>query len=151
MIIIMSTIGSATFEKRLQQAQRLKNQFPDSVPVVVLKDPRSSLPDAVHNQLFVVPKQLPASEFTALIRKKIHLPKTQTMVLFINSRILITAEVSIFELYTRHCAEDGYLYILCTNHESFGHTPHQIKETSDIFLVSSMYDISYDIQFLCPE
>lgn len=134
----MSTIGSATFEKRLQQAQRLKNQFPDSVPVVTLKDSRSSLPELVHNQLFVVPKHLPASQFTALIRKKIHLPKTQTMVLFINSRVLITADVSILELYSRHCAEDGYLYILCTNHESFGCSLHQLDVALDEIYLQSI-------------
>ena len=116
----MSTLDSATFEDRLHQATRFLNRFPNSVPVVSRKDPRSSLPTKIHNQLFLVPRTLAASEFTALIRKKISVSKTQAMMLFINSKILITADATISELYDKYCSEDGFLYILCTDHESYG-------------------------------
>lgn len=116
----MSTLDSATFDDRVQQANRFKSRFPNSVPVVSLKDPRSSLPAKLHNQLFLVPRTLAAAEFTALIRKKVNLLKTQAMMLFINSKVLITADITISELYDRYCAEDGFLYILCTDHESYG-------------------------------
>jgi GABA(A) receptor-associated protein len=116
----MSTLDSASFEERVQQANRFLSRFPNSVPVVSIKDAKSSLPVKIHNQLFLVPKTLIASEFTVLIRKKISLPKTQAMMLFINSKVLITAEVAISELYEKYRSEDGFLYILCTDHESYG-------------------------------
>ena len=116
----MSTLDKATFEERFQQANKFKSRFPNSVPVVTIKDQRSALPPKLHNQLFLVPRTLAAAEFTALIRKKISLSKTQALMLFINSKILITADATISELYDKYCADDGFLYILCTDHESYG-------------------------------
>lgn len=116
----MSTLDATNFEERLRQADRFKNRFPGSVPVVSRKEPHCSLPSSIHNQLFVVPKTLMASEFTSLIRKKINLSRTQSLILFINNKVLITADSTISELYEKHSSPDGFLYILCTDHEAFG-------------------------------
>lgn len=116
----MSTLEATNFEERIRQAGRFKNRFPGSVPVVSRKDTHSSLPNSIHNQLFVVPKTLMASEFTSLIRKKVNLSRTQSLMLFIDSKVLVTADLTISELYEKYSSPDGFLYILCTDHEAYG-------------------------------
>ena len=116
----MSTLDSASFDERIRQANRFKSRFPNSVPVVSRKEEKCLLPEKLHNQLFLVPRSLAASEFTALIRKKVNLPRTQAMMLFVDGKVLVTADVTISELYDRYHAEDGFLYVICTDHEAFG-------------------------------
>lgn len=116
----MSTFDMTSFEDRVQQANRFKSRFPNSVPVVSCKEPKSTLPGKINNQLFLVPRNLMAAEFTALIRKKVSLPRTQALMLFINSKVLVTADAVISELYDKYSSPDGFLYILCTDHEAYG-------------------------------
>jgi hypothetical protein len=116
----MSTLELTQFEERLRQAERFKNRFPGSLPVVTRRDLHCSLPESLHNQLFVVPKNLQASEFLALIRKKVSLARTHALMLFIDNKVLVTADSTIEALYSKFSSPDGFLYILCTDHETFG-------------------------------
>lgn len=116
----MSTIDSASFEERLRQYNLFKTRFPNSVPIVIQRDSRSSLPLSLQNQLFLVPRTLSATEFSSMIRKKVNLAKTQAMMMFVNRRTLVAGDLTVSELYDRFRGEDGFLYVLCTDHASYG-------------------------------
>lgn len=116
----MSSIEATSFEQRLQQANRFKTKFPNALPVVIQKDQRSSLPSSLHNQLFLAPRTLGAGDFLALIRKKASLAKTQTIIMFVGKNNLVTPDNTLFELYNKYSEDDGFLYVLCTDHEVYG-------------------------------
>jgi hypothetical protein len=116
----MSTLEFTTFEERLQQAQKFKERFPNNVPLVIQRDERSTLPPDLHNKLFLAPLTLTASQFIVLIRRQTKLPKTHAMVLFAESKRLVTSDITISELYDKFSAQDGFLYLLCTDHPAFG-------------------------------
>ena len=46
--------------------------------------------------------------------------RSQSLILFIDSKVLVTSDSTIETLYNRYAAADGFLYILCTDHETFG-------------------------------
>lgn len=48
------------------------------------------------------------------------MPRSQSLILFIDSKVLVTSDSTIEALYSRYAAADGFLYILCTDHEAFG-------------------------------
>lgn len=116
----MSTIGTTTFEQRLTQATKFKSKFPNALPVVLQRDRNSSLPENLNNQLFLAPRTLSAGEFSALIRRKVCLNSSEALMMFVKDSVLVTVDSTIAALYERHSADDGFLYIFCTDHASFG-------------------------------
>ncbi|CAG9325490.1 unnamed protein product [Blepharisma stoltei] len=116
----MSTIETASFEERLRQAARFREKYIDRVPIVIQNDERCSLPRTMHNNLFIIPKNNTAGDLLALIRKKTYLPKTQAIAMFVGHQNLVMIDMTLSELYERYSDNDGFLYILCTDHEVFG-------------------------------
>jgi len=70
------------YEDRVEEAQRIKRMYPDSIPIIVQKHPKSILPE-LEKKKFIVPKERKFSEFHYLIRKKIKLTDTQALFLII--------------------------------------------------------------------
>merc|ERR1712039_788202 len=80
---------SVPFEKRLAEAKRILEKYPDRVPVICERAPRSTLPE-IDKKKFLVPGTMLVGEFKYIIHKHLNqsskesLAADQTMYLFMN-------------------------------------------------------------------
>jgi GABA(A) receptor-associated protein len=68
---------------------------------------------------FLVPKDVSATQFTYIIRKRIELPPEKAIFIFVNNN-LPTSSSYISELYETHKDEDGFLYMTYSGENTFG-------------------------------
>ena len=63
-------------DKKDKELNRLKQKYPDKIPVIVNKYDKSTL-DGLTKNKFIVPKDLTMSQFIYIIRKRIKLDEKQ--------------------------------------------------------------------------
>ncbi len=111
---------SHTFEKRLQESQRIIAKFPDRVPVIVEKAPHRTpnIPD-IDKKKYLVPKDLTVGQFIYVIRQRLKLGPEHALFMFINNTIPKTSDLITNE-YENKKDDDGFLYITYTGESTFG-------------------------------
>eukprot|EP00927_Polykrikos_kofoidii_P045587 TRINITY_DN39621_c0_g1_i1.p1 TRINITY_DN39621_c0_g1~~TRINITY_DN39621_c0_g1_i1.p1 ORF type:complete len:379 (+),score=76.86 TRINITY_DN39621_c0_g1_i1:76-1212(+) len=104
-------------EEACAEARRMRERYPDRVPVICERARYSDLPQIQRNK-FIVPGGMLCGEFKYIIHKQVTqaaAPSTanadQTIYIFVNG---ITPKVSTLmsELYDRHQDEDGFLHVM---------------------------------------
>merc|ERR1711939_817072 len=70
------------FDKRSAEAARIREKYPDRIPVICEKDPRSDIPP-VDKRKYLIPMDLTVGQFVYVIRKRISIPsdKVRTQLL----------------------------------------------------------------------
>jgi GABA(A) receptor-associated protein len=109
--------AEATFEKRSAEARRILAKYPDRIPVICEKAPRSDLPD-IDKKKFLVPDTMLCGQFKYIIHKHINQCATaqnqisadQTIYLFVRNKEPPTGAL-MSEVYDNYKADDGFLYI----------------------------------------
>ncbi|MBG01394.1 MAG: hypothetical protein CL470_03905 [Acidimicrobiaceae bacterium] len=107
-----------TFEKRKEESTGILKKYPGRIPVIVQKHYKSDLLD-VDKCKYLVPKDLTMGQFLFVIRKRINLESSQALFITING-VLSTASKTIGDMYTEQSDDDGFLYIVYTNENTFG-------------------------------
>lgn len=108
-----------TLEERQAEAFRIKRKYPERLPVIVEKLPRSQI-QFLEKKKFLVPNDLSVAQFMWMLRKKIHLPSEKAIFLFVG-RMLPQSSASMGEVYAEHKDEDGFLYVAYSGENTFGH------------------------------
>lgn len=106
------------FKTRYDESGRILAKYPDRVPTVVEKSEHSHIA-TMDKTKFLIPKNLTISQFIYIIRKRIRLPPSEALFLFVNNSAPSSNEF-MGEIYTRHKDNDGFLYISYTNENTFG-------------------------------
>ncbi len=108
------------FPRRLEESKRVLSKYPDRVPVIMEKANagKDDIP-ALDRVKFLVPKDVSATQFTYIIRKRIELPPEKAIFIFVNNN-LPTSSSYISELYDTHKDEDGFLYMTYSGENTFG-------------------------------
>lgn len=124
------------YEKRIEESRRIREKYPDRVPVVVEKNPQSDIPE-MDKKKFLVPADLTTSQFIYIIRKRISLPPEQAIFIFIHNSLPPSTHL-MSELYKEHKDEDGFLYVVYSGESTFGVTKqsnytykYEIHSTND--------------------
>mmetsp|Transcript_40121 Transcript_40121/g.55742 ORF Transcript_40121/g.55742 Transcript_40121/m.55742 type:complete len:119 (-) Transcript_40121:142-498(-) len=107
-----------TLEKRKAESQRIRDKYPDRIPVIVEKAKKSDISD-IDKKKYLVPKDLTAAQFMFVIRKRIKLSSEKAMFIFVNNVLVPTAEL-MSAIYKKHADADGFLYISYSNENAFG-------------------------------
>ncbi len=76
------------FEKRKAEAERIRERFPDRIPVICEKSDTSRLPN-IDKTKYLVPNDLSAYHFNFIIRKRINLPEKDSLYFFVNGKYLL--------------------------------------------------------------
>merc|ERR1719464_616293 len=103
------------FEKRSAEAKRILAKYPDRIPVICEKAPRSDLPD-IEKKKFLVPGTMLIGEFKYIIHKHINqtgsaaIASDQTIYLFVNGTSPKTGAL-LSEVYAQHSSDDAFLYV----------------------------------------
>ncbi|XP_013417087.1 autophagy-related protein 8 [Lingula anatina] len=107
-----------TFETRKCESDKIRSKYPDRIPVVVQKAPRSNIPE-IDKEQFLVPSDLSVAQFMYIIRKRIELPPERNLFLFVN-KVLPTTSATMGSIYEEHKDEDGFLYVAYSGENTFG-------------------------------
>jgi len=106
------------FEKRKDEAMRIRSKYPDRFPVIVEKAPKNPIPD-IDKHKFLVPNDLTVGQFIYIIRKRIKLSPEQALFVFVNNTLPPTSEL-MSNIYKFNKDDDGFLYMLFSGESVYG-------------------------------
>ena len=106
-------------EKRKAESQRIKLKYPDRIPLILFKDKKSNLPQ-INRYKYLIPGDLSLAQFIQVIRKKIKLTPEKAIFIFTEDNTLVKISDLIYTLYTRYKNEDGFLYLIYYEENTFG-------------------------------
>jgi GABA(A) receptor-associated protein len=110
-----SSISDDTLKKHSEEAQRMREKYPDRVPVVCERSPYSELPE-IERKKFIVPGAMLCGEFKYIVHKHVaqamgnSLGAEQTIYIFVNG-ISPKTSTPMSELYDKFHTADGFLYV----------------------------------------
>ncbi|XP_063441614.1 gamma-aminobutyric acid receptor-associated protein-like 2 isoform X3 [Mytilus trossulus] len=105
-------------EQRKAESTKIKDKYPERIPVIVEKDPKSHIQD-IDKRKFLVPNDISVAQFMWIIRKRIQLPSEKAIFLFVG-KVLPQSSASMGQVYEEHKDDDGFLYIAYSGENTFG-------------------------------
>jgi len=110
-----------TLEKRRELSERIIVAHPARVPIIVERHQGStSLPD-IPKRKFLSPKDLTLAQFLMEVRKQLQLAPEEAVFWFVDNKALTPGNSLMSQLYELRKDEDGFLYIVYSSEEVFGH------------------------------
>ena len=107
-----------SLDERITESTRMREKYPDRVPVIVNKVKNSKLAD-IDKKKYIVPMDLTVGQFMYVIRKRINLKASEAIFLFINNALPPTASI-MGTIYENNKDKDGFLYIEYEGENTFG-------------------------------
>ncbi|KAH7720297.1 LGG-1 protein [Aphelenchoides avenae] len=107
-----------SLEKRRADGDKILSKYPDRVPVIVEKAPKSRLKD-LDKSKYLVPRELTLGQFYFLIRKRIELRAEDALFFFVNNSIPPTM-ITMGQLYQEHHDEDNFVYMAYSDESTYG-------------------------------
>ncbi|CAL9015149.1 unnamed protein product [Prunus brigantina] len=107
-----------SLERRQAEAGRIREKYPDRVPVIVEKAARSNIPD-IDKKKYLVPADLSVGQFVYVVRKRIKLEAEKAIFVFVKNTLPPTAAV-MSTIYEENKDEDGFLYLTYSGENVFG-------------------------------
>ncbi|KAH8244033.1 hypothetical protein KR032_012468 [Drosophila birchii] len=107
-----------TFDRRRNEGDKIRRKYPDRVPVIIEKAPKTRHPD-LDKKKYLVPTDLTLGQFYFLIRKRINLKPDSALFFFVNNVIPPTS-ATMGALYLEHKDKDDFLYISYSDENVYG-------------------------------
>ncbi|BBH02001.1 Ubiquitin-like superfamily protein [Prunus dulcis] len=109
-------------ERRQAEAARIREKYPDRIPVIVEKAERSDIPD-IDKKKYLVPADLTVGQFVYVVRKRIKLSAEKAIFIFVKNILPPTAAM-MSAIYEENKDEDGFLYMTYSGENTFVLEPH---------------------------
>lgn len=109
-----------SFEKRLEEATRVLEKYPDKVPIICekYKNASNDCPD-IDKKKYLVTRDLTMGQFLYIVRKRLKMPPEKAIFLFVGNSISPSSS-SINDVYNSKVDKDGFLYITYSPENVFG-------------------------------
>ncbi|MBA0672892.1 hypothetical protein Goklo_029807, partial [Gossypium klotzschianum] len=104
--------------RRQAEAGRIREKYPDRIPVIVEKAERSDIPD-IDKKKYLVPADLTVGQFVYVVRKRIKLSAEKAIFVFVKNTLPPTAAL-MSAIYEESRDEDGFLYMTYSGENTFG-------------------------------
>ena len=105
-------------EKRRAESARIREKYPDRVPVICERLEKSDIP-VIDKKKYLVPSDLTVGQFVYVIRKRIKLEPEKAIFVFCGDILPPTAAL-MRAVYEEYKDEDGFLYITYSGENTFG-------------------------------
>lgn len=105
-------------ERRQAESARIREKYPDRIPVIVEKADKSDVPE-IDKKKYLVPADLTVGQFVYVVRKRIKLSPEKAIFVFVNSTLPPTASL-MSAIYEENKDEDGFLYMTYSGENTFG-------------------------------
>ncbi|KAI3419250.1 uncharacterized protein J3R85_013240 [Psidium guajava] len=106
------------FEMRRAEASRIREKYPDRIPVIVERADRSNI-SHIDKRKFLVPADITAGQLVYVVRKRIKLSPEKALFIFVKNTLPPTASL-MAAIYEEFKDEDGFLYLTYSGENSFG-------------------------------
>ncbi len=107
-------------KKRKDESIKIREKYPDRVPIICEKDPKSKMKD-IDKTKYLVPNDISVSQFSFIIRKRLEMSKESALFLLVSGKHSITGDSSMGEVYEKYKdIDDGFLYIAYTSELTWG-------------------------------
>ena len=114
----MSFKQTHSFAHRVAESHRVKDRYPDRVPVICEGDPKTGT-ITLRKMKYLVPDTLTVGQFVYVLRRQMTLRPEEAVFLMINNILPPTAAL-MSQIYNEHADEDGFLYAVLTKENTFG-------------------------------
>lgn len=108
-----------SFGKRKLNNDRIKDKYPDRIPIIVEKDKNSRNLNNIDKSKFLVPYELTLGQFLHIIRQRTKIEPAQSIYLFCGNTLPPTSQ-TLGNIYKEQKDEDGFLYIIYCAENTFG-------------------------------
>ncbi|KAI7888950.1 microtubial binding protein [Mucor mucedo] len=107
-----------TFAKRKAESDRIRQKYPDRIPVICEKIDKSDIA-TLDKKKYLVPGDLTVGQFMYVIRKRVRLNPNKALFVFIGGHLssIMALMSSVDEQFKD---EDGFLYIKYSGENTFG-------------------------------
>ncbi|KAG7541945.1 Autophagy protein Atg8 ubiquitin-like [Arabidopsis thaliana x Arabidopsis arenosa] len=102
----------------MSESSRIREKYPDRIPVIVEKAGQSDVPD-IDKKKYLVPADLTVGQFVYVVRKRIKLGAEKAIFVFVKNTLPPTAAL-MSAIYEEHKDEDGFLYMTYSGENTFG-------------------------------
>mgnify|MGYP001163608899 CR=1 FL=1 len=103
---------------RILETTKIREKYPERIPVIVKKAAGSTLKDINKNK-YLVPNDMTLSQFIFIIRQRIKIEPDKALFVFINN-VLPPLSSTMMSIYHDMKNEDGFLYIYYNSESTFG-------------------------------
>jgi GABA(A) receptor-associated protein len=114
---------NTTTEERKIKSQKLKELYPNRVPVIAEMSSSSSsyskFVEQNHKVKYLVPNEITMGQFVKILRDKMKIESNTALFFFINNKLPPMTSL-VYNLYEQHKDEDGFLYIEFCEESTFG-------------------------------
>ena len=108
-----------SLKNRQEESSRILSKYEHRVPLIVLKDSKSKLPD-IDKYKFLAPYDITLGQFMYVVRKRINIDDTESLFFFVNDNVLVNTSESMINVYESNKDEDGFLYLTYCSENVFG-------------------------------
>ncbi|KAF7800741.1 autophagy-related protein 8d [Senna tora] len=105
-------------ERRQAEAARIREKYPDRIPVIVERAEKSDVPE-IDKKKYLVPADLTVGQFVYVVRKRIKLSPEKAIFIFVKNMLPPTAAI-MSGVYEEYKDEDGFLYMSYSGENTFG-------------------------------
>jgi GABA(A) receptor-associated protein len=103
----------------IARAERIREKFPDRVPVLLRKSNKSLALDNVDKRKYLVPSDLTMGQFLFVVRRRLKLPAEQAIFIFVQDTIPPSSTL-ISDIYANYQDPGGFLYMEYSGENTFG-------------------------------
>uniref|UniRef100_A0A0A9B1N1 Autophagy-related protein n=1 Tax=Arundo donax TaxID=35708 RepID=A0A0A9B1N1_ARUDO len=105
-------------ERRQNESARIREKYPDRIPVIVEKAGKSDVPE-IDKKKYLVPADLTVGQFVYVVRKRIKLSPEKAIFVFVKQTLPPTGSL-MSAIYEENKDEDGFLYMTYSGENTFG-------------------------------
>ncbi|KAK3404492.1 hypothetical protein EUGRSUZ_K00796, partial [Eucalyptus grandis] len=105
-------------ERRQAESARIREKYPDRIPVIVERAEKTDVPD-IDKKKYLVPADLTVGQFVYVVRKRIKLSPEKAIFVFVKNILPPTAAM-MSAIYEENKDEDGFLYMTYSGENTFG-------------------------------
>jgi GABA(A) receptor-associated protein len=105
-----------SLEERKKQSANILTKYPTSVPVFI---DSSSMHKMIDKPKFVIPDGFTIGQLMMSIRARMKMNAATALFVFIDNQLIPVTTV-ISSIYESHKDEDGYMYVCCSEENTFG-------------------------------
>lgn len=110
--------ATRSFHERCAESRTMLNRYAHRVPVII--EPRDATTPPIDKRKYMAPKDLTASQLFYVVRRRLNMRPDQALFFFIDQKTLVTPSFAVFDLYTKHADDDGFLYLTYSLENAFG-------------------------------
>ncbi|GAV67016.1 Atg8 domain-containing protein [Cephalotus follicularis] len=105
-------------ERRQAEAARIREKYPDRIPVIVERAEKSDVPE-IDKKKYLVPADLTVVQFVYVVQKRIKLSPEKATFIFVKNILPPTGSM-MSAIYEENKDEYGFLYMTYSGENTFG-------------------------------